>query len=72
MRAMNIFRYIRAANPTSVVEFGPGSGYLGLLHILGWNFLYRCREHPGFLSAAEPHLVCRHRGKVLRTGDRAR
>ena len=34
MRAMNIFRYIRAANPSRVMEFGPGSGYLGLLHIL--------------------------------------
>jgi hypothetical protein len=34
MRAMSIFRYIRAAKPRSVMEFGPGSGYLGLLHIL--------------------------------------
>ena len=34
MRAMNIFRYIRAAKPQRVMEFGPGSGYLGLLHIL--------------------------------------
>jgi len=34
MRAMNIFRYIRAAKPRIVMEFGPGSGYLGLLHIL--------------------------------------
>jgi hypothetical protein len=34
MRAMNIFRYIRAAKPGRVLEFGPGSGYLGLLHIL--------------------------------------
>ena len=34
MRAMGIFRYIRAAKPKRVIEFGPGSGYLGLLHIL--------------------------------------
>ncbi len=34
MRAMGIFRYIRAAQPKRVMEFGPGSGYLGLLHIL--------------------------------------
>ena len=34
MRAMGIFRYIRAAKPNRVMEFGPGSGYLGLLHIL--------------------------------------
>jgi hypothetical protein len=34
LRAMNIYRYIRALKPRTVMELGPGSGYLGLLILL--------------------------------------
>src|ERR1700678_3631227 len=34
LRAMNIYRYIKAMKPKVVMELGPGSGYLGLLVIL--------------------------------------
>ena len=39
LRAMAIFRHIRCLQPSRVLEFGPGSGYLGLLLILdGLNY----------------------------------
>jgi hypothetical protein len=34
LKAMNVYRYIKALDPHVVFEIGPGSGYLGLLLIL--------------------------------------
>jgi hypothetical protein len=48
LRAMNIYRYIKAINPRAVLELGPGSGYLGLLLILDGIGLIGCDNTQAF------------------------
>ncbi len=48
LRAMNVYRYIRAFNPRTVMELGPGSGYLGLLHILDGTGYIGCDNSQSF------------------------
>jgi hypothetical protein len=48
LRAMNIYRYIKALKPSTVMELGPGSGYLGLLLILDGIGYIACENTQAF------------------------
>jgi hypothetical protein len=48
LRAMNIYRYIRALTPRMVMELGPGSGYLGLLVLLDGIGYLACENTQAF------------------------
>jgi len=48
LRAMNIYRYIKALKPKAVLELGPGSGYLGLLLILDGIGYIACENTQAF------------------------
>jgi hypothetical protein len=48
LRSINIYRYIKAMNPSVVLELGPGSGYVGLLLILDGIGVVGCDNTQAF------------------------
>jgi SAM-dependent methyltransferase len=48
LRSINIYRYIKAMEPSVVLELGPGSGYVGLLLILDGIGVVGCDNTQAF------------------------